>query len=164
MRCLIQHRMRTSNHRLRLIVLLAIVLGSHGAVLAGLGGDLDSIHTDQDKLIATVKFRQMNAYSIYEMKMSSGTLVREYVSSSGRVFGVAWQGPFIPDMQRILGSYFERYAQLAKAQRANHVGRQPLSIQQPDLVVQTAGHMRAYSGRAYDPELLPAGVGPDELW
>src|ERR1700722_19006066 len=34
------------------------------------------------------------------------TVVDEYVSPAGTVFAVAWHGPFVPDMQQILGSYF----------------------------------------------------------
>jgi hypothetical protein len=85
------------------------------------------------------------------------------VSADGRVFGIAWEGPFVPNMRQLLGSYFQHYSEAAKAQRESHVGRQPLNIQEPRLVVQTAGHMRAYFGRAYDPELLPNGVSPDEV-
>jgi len=36
-------------------------------------------------------------------------------------------------------------------------------IQEPGLVVQTGGHMRAYFGRAYVPELVPQGVTIEEI-
>ena len=67
------------------------------------------------------------------------------------------------DLRFILGSYFERYSVSAKTQRESHVGRRPLQIREPGLVVQTTGHMRAFWGRVYDPGLLPAGVGFNEI-
>jgi hypothetical protein len=130
---------------------------------ASLGGALDSVQADQVEMKATIKVHQTRTCAVHEMLAANGTTVREYVSESGRVFGVAWQGPFIPDMRQLLGSYFSQFSVAAKAQRESHVGRWPLNIQEPGLVVQTAGHMRAFSGRAYDPELLPAGVSADAI-
>jgi hypothetical protein len=43
------------------------------------------------------------------------------------------------------------------------VGRRPLNIQTPTLVIQTHGHMRGYSGRVYVPALVPGGVRTEEL-
>jgi len=140
-----------------------VILGVASPALAGLGGTLDSIRSDQSQMKATTRFSEAGAYSVYEMQSPIGTIVREYVSRDGRVFGVAWQGPFIPDLRLVLGNYFEQYSRSAKAQRESYVGRRPLQISEPGLVVQTAGHMRAYWGRAYDPGLLPAGVGANEI-
>jgi hypothetical protein len=124
---------------------------------------LDSISSDQSQMKAMSRLSEAGAYSVYELQSPTGTVVREYVSSAGRVFGVAWQGPFIPDLRLILGSYFEQYSRSTKPQRERYVGRRPLDIREPGLVVQTTGHMRAYWGRAYDPGLLPAGVGVNEI-
>ena len=142
-----------------LIASLALSLPAFGA----LGDDLDSIYIDGAYMNATMKIRQVHSYAVHELRSPTGTVVREYVSADGRVFGVAWEGPFVPNMRQILGSYFQRYSEAAKAQRESRVGRRPLDIQEPGLVVQTAGHMRAYFGRAFAPELLPNGVNPDEL-
>jgi hypothetical protein len=131
--------------------------------LAALGGTLDSISFDQSQMKATRRLNEAGSYSVYEMQSPTGTVVREYVSPAGRVFGVAWQGPFIPDLRLLLGGYFEQYSEAARAQRESHVGRRPLQIEEPGLVVQTAGHMRAYWGRAYDPALLPTGVGVNDI-
>lgn len=130
---------------------------------AALGGNVDSVQADEAYMKATIKIAQANAYAVHEIKAPTGTVVREYVSPTGRVFGVAWQGPFVPEMRQLLGAYFDRYSEAAKAQRESHVERRPLDIQEPGLVVQTAGHMRAYYGRAYDPELLPAGVSANDV-
>jgi hypothetical protein len=78
------------------------------------------------------------------------------------VFGVAWQGQRIPDLRQLLGAYYDQYERAAAAARiARHRG--PLVIQEPGLVVQSGGHMRAYSGWAYAPDLLPAGVRAEEI-
>jgi hypothetical protein len=105
---------------------------------------------------------QAEAYDVHEIKAPGGTVVNEYVSPAGRVFAVAWHGPFVPDMQQILGAYFQQYSAALQSQ-PRHYGHRPLNIQEPGLVVQTGGHMRAYSGRAYVPEMLPQGVKADEI-
>ncbi|MGA9447392.1 MAG: DUF2844 domain-containing protein, partial [Candidatus Sulfotelmatobacter sp.] len=87
----------------------------------------------------------------------------EYVSSAGKVFAVAWQGPWPPDMRQLLGSYFEQYRQAAKAQSSVRIGRRPLMIQQPGLVVQIGGHPRSFSGRAYIPDQLPSSVSAEAI-
>jgi hypothetical protein len=145
------------------MMIALMVLGLSSSAFAALGASLDSVQNDQVRLHANTKITVAGAYTIHEMTTPMGTVVREYVSPSGRVFGVTWQGPFVPDLQQLLGSYFEKYSQAAKSQREHHVGRWPLNIQEPGLVVQTAGHMRAYAGRAYDPGLFPAGVGGHDI-
>ena len=142
---------------------LVAVLTSCLPAFAALGGTTDSVRADQAQMKASLTIERNNAYTLHEMKTPGGTLVREYVSPSGVVFGLSWQGPFVPDMHQLLGEYFERYSESAKRQRESHVGRRPLNLQEPGLIVQTAGHMRAYSGRAFDPDLLPAGVVSDDI-
>jgi hypothetical protein len=102
-------------------------------------------------------------YTIHELNSPLGTVVREYVSKSGNVFAVSWQGPFQPDMKQILGTYFGLYSLAAKKQRDSQIRRTPFNIHEPSLVFQSAGHMSAYFGRAYDPRLLPPGVNANEL-
>jgi len=92
--------------------------------------------------------------------LPSGTAVKEYVSPAGMVFAVCWQGPSLPDLRQVLGRYFEQYTEAARTQRA---GPGPRVTQQPGLVVETGGHMRAYFGRAYVPQMLPRGVLAEEI-
>ena len=128
---------------------------------AVLGGDESSVAADVAQMKASISVTHRDLYSVHEMKIYSGTVVREYVSPGGRVFGVAWQGPFIPDLQQLLGTYFQQYSVAAQSGTNRHASRRFVNIQQPGLIVQASGHMRAYSGRAYDPGLLPQGVGVD---
>jgi Protein of unknown function (DUF2844) len=130
--------------------------------LAALGGDVSSIDADSAHMKATVNVAQTDNYEVHEMKTPSGTVVREFVSPAGRVFAVAWHGPFVPDMQQILGAYFQQFSAALQARKKQY-GHAPLNIQEPGLVVQAGGHMRAYVGRAYVPEMLPQDVRADEI-
>ena len=102
-------------------------------------------------------------YTVHEIKAATGTVVREFVSPQGTVFAVAWHGPRIPDLRQVLGSYFEQYAQAAQAQSGVRAGRKPMTVNQTGLVVQVGGRVRAFTGRAYVPELLPTGVKIEEI-
>jgi len=90
-------------------------------------------------------------------------VLREYVSPSGNVFGVAWQGRTHPDLHQVFGAYYDQYVQAVKAQRAQRHGHGPLLIQQPGLVILIGGHMRALTGKAYLPQSLPAGMRAEEI-
>lgn len=111
---------------------------------------------------ASVQVMQHGTYAVQEMQAPGGTVVHEYVSPEGKVFAVSWHGQFPPPMQQILGMYFQQYSAALQA-LPKHYGHRPLDIQQPGLVVQTSGHMRAHSGRAYIPGLLPQGITVDQI-
>jgi Protein of unknown function (DUF2844) len=137
-------------------------LGLSCPALAALGGDVTSVEADRAHLKATsLEVKPAEAYQVHPIQAPGGTVISEYVSSTGRVFAVSWRGPFIPEMQQILGSYFQQYSAALGAKRP--YGRRPLNIQEPGLVVQTGGHMGAYFGRAYLPEMLPASLKADEI-
>lgn len=128
---------------------------------AVLGGDAASIAADRAQAGANLVQTLPGAlYTVYEMETPSGTAVREYVSRTGRVFAVAWSGPALPDLRQLLGAYFETYTEAAQAQQA---GPGPMNVLTPGLVVQSGGRMRALFGRAYLPQLVPQGVGVDEI-
>jgi len=131
--------------------------------LAALGGDVASVHEDQAQMKGSLKTTEGTTYTLHEIKGATGTVVREYVSPEGAVFGVAWQGPAIPNLQQILGSYFDTFSEAAQAQRAAHRGRGALYIQQPGLVVESTGHAHTFSGRAFDPGKLPQGVTANDI-
>ena len=126
---------------------------------AELGGDEASVQVDQARIQAMRYIARGNAYSVHEMRTAPGTVVREYVSPAGKVFAVSWQGPAIPGLRQILGPYF---SQLQRAQN-NRRARGPMAIHEPGLVFYSGGHMRAFQGQAYVPDLLPQGVGPEVI-
>ncbi len=127
--------------------------------LASLGGDTSSIGADQVRLQgAVLRVVPGSGFTLHEMQSAAGVTVREYVSSSGTVFAVAWQGPYQPDLSQILGSYYARFQQEAERQQQIRKRRGALVIEDADLVVQIAGHQRAFSGRAYLPRAVPQGL------
>lgn len=104
-----------------------------------------------------------SAYTVRETTLAGGTVVREYVSSTGTVFGIAWTGPQAPDLNALLGSYFPQYVEGVKARRAAGAVRGPGIVEGPGLVVHSGGHMGAFSGQAWLPQALPAGVSGDDI-
>ena len=130
---------------------------------AGLGEDATSISADQARLHGTLRTTQSEGYTIHEIDSASGSAVREYVSASGKVFAVAWQGPWPPKMRQVLATYFDQYKQAMQVLANQHAGRRPVLIQQPGLVVEAGGHMRSFAGRAYIPALLPQGMSAEAI-
>jgi hypothetical protein len=127
---------------------------------ATLGEAATSTEADRASMKASLRAVPAGNYTIHEIQTPSGTTVREYVSPQGMVFAVAWAGPLMPDLQQALGRYFDRYAAAASARRS---GRRQVAVRESDLVVQSGGHMRSFSGLAYLPQLLPQGVTLEEL-
>jgi Protein of unknown function (DUF2844) len=130
---------------------------------AGLGDDASAIQADQAHMQGALRTTQTASFTVHEIKTPSGITVREYVSADGKVFGVAWQGPWLPDMRQLLSSYFETYRQASQAEASSHAGRRPLVIDRPELVVQSGGHIRSFMGKAYVPAMLPAGVSAEAI-
>lgn len=157
-RVIFKWRGRSANPGLRAALLSATLLMMALPAWAGLGEDVSSVQADKAKMLGSLRTTQTQAYTVHEIQAATGTVVREYVSGSGRVFAVAWQGPWPPDMRQILAGYFAQYQQAAQTQVNIRAGRRPLLIEQPGLVVQAGGHMRSFSGRAYIPDMLPTGV------
>ena len=130
---------------------------------AALGGDLSTVQADQVHMRGSLRTTVAAAYTVHEIQSTSGVVVREYVSSAGKVFAIAWQGPWPPDMRQLLGSYFDPYIQAARARSGPGMARRPLMIEQPGLVVQVGGHPRSFIGRAYIPDQLPSNVTAEEI-
>lgn len=143
---------------------LLLVMALASASFAALGGDASSVEADRAKMEATLETTNTAAYTVHLMKTPSGIVIREYASPSGRIFGVTWIGPFVPDLVQLLGTYLPQYAAGVSAHRAaSGPGRSPLHIAQPGFVFHSSGHMRSYSGRTYDPTLFPQGVTENDL-
>src|SRR5580704_3832847 len=142
-----------------MLVMLAVPL----TISASLGGDANSVQADQAKMQGSLRSTSNNSYTLHEIQTPTGVAVKEYVSASGKVFAVTWQGPVHPDLRQLLGTYFDQFVQAEQAQRAQRRGRGPVQIQEPGLVVQISGHMKAFLGKAYVPQMLPAGVRAEDI-
>lgn len=148
---------------LRATLFCAVTLVAAMPAFAGLGEDVSSVEADRVHMQASRTTVEAQAYTVHEIQAPTGTVVREYVSPSGKVFAVAWQGPWPPDMRQILSGYFAAYQQAAQAQLNSRPGRMPLHVNQTGFVMHAGGHMRSFAGRAYIPELLPPGVNAEAI-
>lgn len=142
-----------------LLTLSAVIPGQ---VFATLGERADSVDKDRKALAAVKRATTTQAnYTVQEVA-SAGVTVREYVSPSGVVFAVAWNGYTWPDLSVLLGSYHQEY-KVAKQQTPRRHGQRQQQIVSGNVVVETWGHMRNLQGRAYVPSLVPAGVNINEI-
>ena len=150
--------------KIRLVLVGAIASAAMLALpaRAELGGDATSVQNDQSQLHAVRRVTQSNGYTVHELQMAGGIVVHEYATAQGKVFAVTWLGPFIPNLQQLLGNYFPAFKVAAAARHAAGV-RGPVMVKQDDLVVRSSGHMRAYNGRAYVPSLIPPQVSLEEI-
>ncbi|MGA2447524.1 MAG: DUF2844 domain-containing protein [Polyangiaceae bacterium] len=143
--------------------LAAALLIVPGSAAASLGGDAPSVHGDAAQLKGDERVEPGDGYFVSEIRLPSGTRVREYISVAGNVFAVTWRGPFRPDLRRLLGRYFDAFQQAAQAAKRLHRGGGPLVLSTSELVVHMAGTGRSFFGRAYVPDLVPANVSPRDL-
>lgn len=127
---------------------------------ASLGGNEATIETDQLQAQAVRRVLPAAQYTVHELTGPSGAVVREYVAPTGMVFGVAWEGSSMPDLRQALGNFFDPYVAAAASGRRT---RGAASVVLPGLVVQSTGHMRAFTGSAYIPDALPPGVTASEV-
>ncbi len=125
---------------------------------AELGGNANLVPLDQARLNASLNVSTSNRLTRFDLRLPSGTSVREYASPAGTVFAVSWDGPTLPDLSQLLGAYFPQYL---SAVQGGGIGTQ--LVRQSGLVVYSAGHMRAFRGRAYLPPLQPQGVLAEQL-
>ncbi len=127
---------------------------------ATLGCDRASVLNLQARTRAAMRVTHAERYQLHELRLPTTTVVREYVAHDGKVFAVAWQGPWRPDLRVLLGDYYPRYVQAVRAQRGR---RGPVTVRLPGLVVELSGHTRAWYGRAYAPDALPVGLRAEEI-
>ncbi len=139
----------TPRHALGLLVLLLA-----GPAHAALGGDATSIANDTAALEASREITRTAGIEVHVLHLRSGTTVHEY-AARGKVFAIAWGGPVIPDLRRLLGSYFDAYVNSPQGRGTGHHNMRV--VQTHDWVVQSAGHPNGFVGRAWLSNELPAG-------
>jgi hypothetical protein len=143
---------------------LALALMVPATASAALGGSAATIDADRISVQgALMRISRTDAFALHEIRSASGTMIREYVSPSGTVFAVVWQGPWMPDLHQVLGEHFDHFQRAMQARRSGRTGRGAIAIDDPDLVVRMTGHQRSFFGRAYIPALLPQGVQPEAI-
>jgi Protein of unknown function (DUF2844) len=121
---------------------------------ATLGQDVVTVDRDQARMHASAHVVTTHAaYTVHLLRLPSGTAVREYVAPGGIVFGVAWEGPTLPDLKATLGLAFDQYVAVSATRRTS-----PATVSNSHLVIVSGGHLRAFAGHAYVPQAVPAGV------
>jgi hypothetical protein len=139
------------------------VLAPAQRVQAGLGESADSIALDREALSAVHRASSVhNGYTVQEFA-SDATAVREYVSPSGIVFGIAWDGLAYPDLTPLLGPYDSEYQQALRQKPRKPGLRRHHAVRTDRVVVEKWGNLRNLQGRAYAPALIPPGVSIDEI-
>jgi Protein of unknown function (DUF2844) len=151
---------RIPSSLLRTSVVVLALLASPSA-FGVLGGDVSTVQSDRARMKAGLSISPGQGYSVHELRAPTGTLVREYVSPAGRVFAVAWQGPFVPDLRQLLGEYFDLYMQAAETSK--RIARGVVHLETGDLVFESGGHMRFIVGHAYLRSQLPDGARADAI-
>jgi len=80
------------------VLLSALLLALPLPAMAVLGDNAASVLTDQTRMKGTLRSVDNRTYVMHEITSATGTVVREFVSPAGVVFGVAWEGQFPPDL------------------------------------------------------------------
>jgi len=151
--------------------------------LASLGGNAASVNQDLTALrgdaptVTAAAARTLavqaadvtpvaSPYQVKAFSTSFGTVVREYVYQ-GSVFAVAWNGPVIPDLAQLFGhANYAIYGNAVSAQHkahSTHSNRRALTVSEPTLVVHSYGRVPHFTGSAYIPGLIPAGVSTTDI-
>lgn len=132
---------------------------------AGLGhNEQDGAIEDDRKAVSGVlgSTTSHGNYTVQEIA-TKGRTMREYVSSDGKVFGIAWEGINHPDLAVVLGDYYGEFGEVSKKSTRGMGRRSHRTIQSANTVVIRSGHMRSFRGKAYAPSLIPEGVTADDV-
>jgi len=131
------------------------VLGGNVSTIAGDGVRLNATRHQVAPLSAQV--------GSHVITLADGSSIREYTNAGGIVFAVAWSTRFKPDLTALLGQHAVAYAAAAsEVMKAPGIRRQ-VELRQGDLVVQSAGRLNAFIGKAWLRSLVPEGVDVDAL-
>jgi hypothetical protein len=128
---------------------------------AYLGGNYASVQSDRRLIQGQLRSTPTAAYDVHEITAASGITVREYVSRAGTVFALTWRGPVLPNLRQLLDTYFVEYVDAMASPRPGALRH--ANVERPGLVVHSDGHLRAFSGRAYVPALVPDSVYAEQL-
>lgn len=140
-------------------VLLVAASSAH-ATLGGQPGGTGLTRATAQQALAATQTPTTTAYTTQVSTTDAGTVVREYLGADGAVFAVTWNGPLMPNLSSLLGEYFPQYtAKTALPSRSHNLRL----FNDSSLVVQSTGHMHAFSGLAYLPQKLPAGMTVENL-
>jgi len=140
---------------------IALTVAVATPALAALGGDSTTVQADVARMKGALRITSSVGVVVHEITTSYGTVVREYITPGDKVFAISWRGPVNPDLRQMLGDYYTQYEQAASLPHPG--GHRHLAIEQPGLVVQVNGRMRAFEGRAWVPSLVPQNFSVGDI-
>jgi Protein of unknown function (DUF2844) len=144
-----------------LLLALGVVLAAPAAY-AGLGEASDSILRDHVAFGgSSLTVTSLAAYDVHETATTDGARVRQYVAHDGTVFAVGWSSRTQVDLRTLLAGHYDAYVAAASVPHgANH---HVFSATTPGMVISIMKHPRGFTGAAYVPAAVPAGVSTGEL-
>jgi hypothetical protein len=142
-------------------VIAAVLAVAAASSWAALGGGVANLGNHPAASKSSRAATSGASYSILERELDSGTKVREYVDGNNVVFAVTWSGPYLPDLKELLGAHFD--TMVAQAKKAAKSERGQVRVNEPEIVINSGGHMGDFEGRAWLPGKLPAGFKPGDI-
>ncbi len=156
--------------RFRTLTLVLCMVTSAGQAGAALGKAVPAASTSSAavqmhgaRVQAATPMLQSNAYSSHLTQLPNGTAVTEYATPAGIVFAVKWRGPVLPDLNDLLGDYFDTFNQITKQARLAGRRGTKVHVDVDGLVLTSSGRMRNFFGFAYAPALVPPSVNIDDV-
>ena len=128
---------------------------------AGLGESVAQISRDGLRLKAgAAQITRGLAYDRHALRTANGVQVLEFAGRDGQVFAVSFSGPAMPDLKVLLGNRYSEYAAAVHPSPSTH-----------KIYTHTSGTLelsivklpRGFTGSAFVPGAVPAGVNPRDL-
>jgi len=140
-----------------------LVVGLPHAASASLGGNVDTITTDQSRMVVRLHaVARSGAGNLHTLTLANGGEVREYTNATGMVYAIRWTGPGKPDLESLLGVHFATM-QSDNPVTARRGMRRPPGVNRVDLKIVSGGHAGAFWGYAWLPQSVPSGFDPASL-
>ncbi len=138
------------------------LLVSPAVAWAELGGRYGSIVAEGQRMHAKLRSLPATNYTLHALSLANGGEVRQYAAAVGTIFAIGWNGPGRPDLRQLLGARFT-VVQSDNAPMKGRFRRHPLAVERSDFVMRSGGHPGAFSGIAYLPQALPAGLTEKDI-
>lgn len=105
------------------------------------------------------------SWSMREVTLPDGLIQREYLTTDGTVFAVAWRGSHRPELSVLLGTrYATQMSRNARELRRQGRGSHAMTSQMDEtFAVRASAHQRSSTGVAWLPRMLPPGLDPNTL-
>lgn len=154
------------NFLVNLLVCFGVYLLPIHLSYACLGEQESSIESDRQALKGEIKVIDKKSYRIHEITYNENQKIWEYSVPDGTVFAISWLGTTPPDLQILLGKYWNEYKEKESASHSPSPfagGRQHIPLKTQNLIVEKSGHMRDIKGKAYLHLSLPQGFSAEDI-